>query len=380
MKKFRIVAALLSTMMLLAACGNLDSTSSSSTTPTTSKKKVQTTGQTNSNNYQGVIKDGHYLTSAARGVTNDQDNNTMNLKSFESGLLNVSKKEFKPSKYIFQEGQYLSTSTVQKWVERKSNDNPTGLNPVDNGQKDANKRNPLYLQTIEEQDYMTQDGDNLSLSGMTIGIGLNSVDYYTKEKYGAQYSTNISDEQMTTQGRAIAAEVLKRVRATKGVGKDVPIVIALYKQASDDSLVGGTFFSYSVNDGNNISSWQNINQRNVVFPSAGGSSTSGTSNDESNFENFKTQIQNFFPNLSGVTAQAQYQDDNLAGMNVTITTQFYSQTEIISFTQYLAQVAPKYLPSGVPIDITVQSTDGVQSFLSRDSGQTKFSTHVFGSY
>jgi protein involved in sex pheromone biosynthesis len=379
-KKFRIVAALLSTMMLLAACGNLDSTSSSSTTPTTSKKKVQTTGQTNSNNYQGVIKDGHYLTSAARGVTNDQDNNTMNLKSFESGLLNVSKKEFKPSKYIFQEGQYLSTSTVQKWVERKSNDNPTGLNPVDNGQKDANKRNPLYLQTIEEQDYMTQDGDNLSLSGMTIGIGLNSVDYYTKEKYGAQYSTNISDEQMTTQGRAIAAEVLKRVRATKGVGKDVPIVIALYKQASDDSLVGGTFFSYSVNDGNNISSWQNINQRNVVFPSAGGSSTSGTSNDESNFENFKTQIQNFFPNLSGVTAQAQYQDDNLAGMNVTITTQFYSQTEIISFTQYLAQVAPKYLPSGVPIDITVQSTDGVQSFLSRDSGQTKFSTHVFGSY
>ncbi|MYV16333.1 CamS family sex pheromone protein [Furfurilactobacillus milii] len=380
MKKFRIVAALLSTMMLLAACGNLDSTSSSSTTPTTSKKKVQTTGQTNSNNYQGVIKDGHYLTSAARGVTNDQDNNTMNLKSFESGLLNVSKKEFKPSKYIFQEGQYLSTSTVQKWVERKSNDNPTGLNPVDNGQKDANKRNPLYLQTIEEQDYMTQDGDNLSLSGMTIGIGLNSVDYYTKEKYGAQYSTNISDEQMTTQGRAIAAEVLKRVRAAKGVGKDVPIVIALYKQASDDSLVGGTFFSYSVNDGNNISSWQNINQRNVVFPSAGGSSTSGTSNDESNFENFKTQIQNFFPNLSGVTAQAQYQDDNLAGMNVTITTQFYSQTEIISFTQYLAQVAPKYLPSGVPIDITVQSTDGVQSFLSRDSGQTKFSTHVFGSY
>ncbi|KRL56420.1 MULTISPECIES: CamS family sex pheromone protein [Furfurilactobacillus] len=380
MKKFRIVAALLSTMMLLAACGNLDSTSSSSTTPTTSKKKVQTTGQTNSNNYQGVIKNGHYLTSAARGVTNDQDNNTMNLKSFESGLLNVSKKEFKPSKYIFQEGQYLSTSTVQKWVERKSNDNPTGLNPVDNGQKDANKRNPLYLQTIEEQDYMTQDGDNLSLSGMTIGIGLNSVDYYTKEKYGAQYSTNISDEQMTTQGRAIAAEVLKRVRATKGVGKDVPIVIALYKQASDDSLVGGTFFSYSVNDGNNISSWQNINQRNVVFPSAGGSSTSGTSNDESNFENFKTQIQNFFPNLSGVTAQAQYQDDNLAGMNVTITTQFYSQTEIISFTQYLAQVAPKYLPSGVPIDITVQSTDGVQSFLSRDSGQTKFSTHVFGSY
>ncbi|HAT55686.1 MAG TPA: CamS family sex pheromone protein [Lactobacillus sp.] len=380
MKKFRIVAALLSTMLLLAACGNISTTQSSSSTTTTNKKKVQTTGQTNSDNYQGVIKNGHYLTSSARGVTNDQDNNTMNLKSFENGLLNVSKKQFKPSKYVFQEGQYLSASTIQDWVDRKSSTNPTGLNPVDNGQKDANKRNPMYLQTVEEQDYMTQNGDNLSLSGITIGIGLNSVDYYTKEKYGAQFSTNISDEQMTTQGRAIAAEVLKRVRATKGVGKNVPIVIALYKQASDDSLVGGTFFSYSVNNGDSISSWKGINQRNVVFPSAGGTSSSGTSNDESNFENFKTQIQNFFPNLSGVTAQAQYQDDNLTGMNVNITTQFYSETEIISFTQYLAQVAPKYLPSGIPIDITVQSTDGVQSFLSRDSGQTKFTTHVFGSY
>ncbi|GAB6093595.1 CamS family sex pheromone protein [Furfurilactobacillus curtus] len=378
MKKVRILVALLSTMMVLAACGNINTTQQSPST--TNKKKTQTTGQTDSGNYQGVITNGHYLTSKSRGVTNDQDANQLNLKSFENGLLNVSKKQFKPSKYVFQEGQYLSSGTVTDWLGRKSKDNPDGLNPVDNGQKDADKRNPLYLQAIEEQDYMTQNGNDLKLGGITIGIGLNSVDYYTKEKYGAQYSTKISDEQMKTQGREIAAKVLKRLRRTKGVGADTPIVIALYKQAPDDSLVGGTFFSYDVSDGNALGNWQAINQRNVVFPSAGGTSESGTSNDESNFENFKTQVQNFFPNLSGVTAQAQYQDNNLAGMNVTITTQFYSETEIISFTEYLAQVAPKYLPAGVPIDITVQSTDGVQSFLSRDAGQRKFTTHVFGSY
>ncbi|GEK28071.1 CamS family sex pheromone protein [Furfurilactobacillus siliginis] len=378
MKKFRIVAALFLTTLMLAACGNINTTQN--TPSTVNKKKLQTTGQAGGDNYQGVIKNGHYQVSKSRGVTNDQDANQFNLKSFENGLLNVSKKQFKPSKYIFQEGQYLSTGTVQDWLGRESKDNPDGLNPADNGKKDPDKRNPMYLQAMEEQDYMTQDGDNLKLSGITIGLGLNSVDYYTKEQYGAQYSTKISDEQVQEQGKAIAAKVLQRLRRTKGVGKDVPVIIALYKQAPDDSLVGGTFFNYSVNDGKSIDAWKNIDQRNAVFPSAGGSASSGTSNDESNFENFKTQVQNFFPNLSGVTAQAQYQDDSLSGMNVTITTQFYSQTEVISLTQYLAQVAPKYLPSGVPIDITVQSTDGVQSFLNRDAGENKFTTHVFGSY
>lgn len=378
MKKFRIVAALFLTTLMLAACGNINTTQN--TPSTVNKKKLQTTGQAGDGNYQGVIKNGHYQVSKSRGVTNDQDANQFNLKSFENGLLNVSKKQFKPSKYIFQEGQYLSTDTVQNWLGRQTKDNPDGLNPADNGKKEPDKRNPIYLQAMEEQDYMTQDGDNLKLSGITIGLGLNSVDYYTKEQYGAQYSTKISDAQVQEQGKAIAAKVLQRLRNTKGISKDVPVVIALYKQAPDDSLVGGTFFNYSINNGKSIDSWKNIDQRNAVFPSAGGSASSGTSNDESNFENFKTQVQNFFPNLSGVTAQAQYQDDSLSGMNVTITTQFYSQTEIISLTQYLAQVAPKYLPSGVPIDITVQSTDGVQSFLNRDAGENKFATHVFGSY
>ncbi|GKT03139.1 CamS family sex pheromone protein [Furfurilactobacillus entadae] len=379
MKKFWIGVALLSSMVMLAACGNISKTQSGTTT-TSNSKKTQTTGEANSGSYQGVIKDGHYQTSKSRGVTNDQDDNILNLKSFENGLLNVSKKQFSTSKYIFQEGQYLSTGTVQNWVDRKSKSNPTGLNPEDNGKKDPDKRNPMYLQAIEEQDYMTQDGSNLKLSGMTIGIGLNAVDYYTKEQYGAQYSTKISDADMEAQGKAIAAQVLKRVRAEKGVGKDIPIVIALYKQAPDDSLVGGTFFSYSVNNGSSLGSWKGISQKNVVFPTAGGSSSSSTSNDETNFENFKTQVQNFFPNLSSVTGQGQYENGSLTGMNVTITTQFYSETEIISFTQYLAQVAPKYLPSGVPIDITVQSTNGTQAFLSRDSGSTKFTSHVFGSY
>jgi len=314
-------------------------------------------------------------------VTNSQDSgNTYNLKSFENGMLNVSKKVFSTKKYVFQEGQHLTASTVQNWLDRKSKSNATGLNPTSNGSTSSTGRNPIYIQALEEQDYMTQKNNKLSLGGVTIGIAVNSVDYYKKTQYGATFETKISKPAGEAYAKKAANTVLKRLRK-KSALKNVPIVIAIYRQASNDSLVGGDFIAYSNNKAGatSVSSWTALGEKNYVFPVESGES-SPNSNDESSFSNFKTEVQNFFPNLSGVTAQAHYNGKSLTGMHVNIQTQFYSQTEIISFTQYLQTAAQKYLPSGVPIDITVSSTDGVQSFLNRTTGSKKFTSHVFNSY
>lgn len=367
--------------LFLSACGNLGSSSGTGSGGNSSNKGTQLTGQASQGDYQSVIKNGRYVTSKSRGVNVSQNDNQFNLKSFESGLLTVSKKVYSPSKYIFEEGQYLNTSTVQKWLGRKSKSNPDGLNPVNNKKTGATTRNPIYLQQMEEQDFMKQDGKKLTLSGVTVGLGLNSVDYYEKKNFGSTYETHISKAEANREGRQIANQVLTRLRK-KAALKNVPITIALYRQAPNDSLVGGNFFSYSTNKGTatKINSWKAISEKNYVYPTASSKSNAGNSNDENAFENFKNQIQNYFPNLSGVTAQAHYTNKQLTGMNVSITTQFYSETEIISFTQYLQQAAQKYLPSNAPIDITVSSTEGVQSFLSRDNGAKKFTSHVFNSY
>ncbi len=372
MKKFTIFLAIASSALFLAGCGNLGGLSSSG--PNSNHNRTQLTGHVSNDNYQSVIKNGHYLTSKSRGVDIQQDANQLNLKSFESGLLDLSKKQFPTNKYVFQEGQHLSTKTTEHWLERKSQDS-TGLNPAGKATK-----HPIYLQQLDEQDFLTQHGRHLKLSGMTVGLGINSVYYYKKKKYGPTYKRSISNSTVKTKGRQIAAKVLKRLRQKAGL-KHIPIVIGLYRQASDDSLVGGNFFDYSVNKGSQISSWKPIDEHNYVFPSkTAGKGNSARSNDSNDFSNFKSQIQNFFPNLSGVTAQAHYIDGSLSGMHVQITTQFYSQTEIIAFTQYLQNAAKKYLPNGVPIDITVKSTEGVQSFLARKSGSKSFSAHVFNSY
>jgi protein involved in sex pheromone biosynthesis len=367
LKKLTTATVILMSTFVLASCGFGNKSS----------KNYTTTG-TSSGAYQGVIQNGRYKTSKARGINVSQNDNQYNLKSFENGLTEVSKQVFSPKSYIFQEGQYLNTNTLEAWLGRKTKNNPNGLNPAQGKKSDPN---PVYVQQIEEQDYMTESGNSMKLKGMTIGIGINSEYNYQKKTGGPNFTKKISDAEVEQQGRIAAAKVLKRVRQKPGVG-DVPIVIALYKQAPDDSLVGGSFFAYSKNNGDTLSNWHKLNYKTMVLPKASGTNSTNSANqtDNDSFSNFKSQIQSFFPNLSGVTAQAQYKNGQLNGMHITVTTQFYSQSEITSFTQYIARAAKKYLPHGVPIDIRIQSDSQMQAIVYRNSGSDTFQTHVLTSY
>lgn len=384
-KKINLLVGLGLSALLLTACGNLGSSTGTSTNNTddkTSSSGYQTTGQNSDSEYTGVIINGRYRTNKSRGVGVSQNSdNLLNLKSFESGLTDISKEYFSTKDYVFQEGQTLTKSTVEDWLARKSKSNPDGLNPEDNGKNGENDRNPMYVQQIEEQDYMKEDANGkLTLAGITVGIGMNRKDYYQKEEYGATYVTNISKEEMEKQGKIAAAKVVARLRAK--VGNDIPIVVAMFQQAEMDSLVGGSFYAYTeVKAGSSeISDWTNTDISSYVLPATSTSSVPND-NDASAFNSFKNKIQNFFPNLAGVTAQAKYKNKNLQGLKVTITTQFYSETEITSFTQYVAKAAKTYLPSGIPIDIQIKGSDGtVQSFLAKNAKDSSYYTHVFSSY
>lgn len=382
MKKLKIITSLCISALLLSACGNLGN---GGTTPSVGSNKAtkgyQTTGENNSNDYQGVIQDGHYKTSRSRGMGLIQNSdNLLNLKSFESGLTTISKEQFSTKQYVFQEGQILSRGTINNWLGRKSKKNPEGLNPSDNGKKGENERNPRYIQQIEEQDYMKQTNGKLQLAGMTIGIGMNKKDYYQKEKYGATFETEISKETRVAEGKKAAQKVLQRVRSK--VGNNIPIVIAMFEQSPKDSLVGGSFYAYTVSkSGTDIGTWNETNIKSYVFPATEDNAVPND-NDETSFENFQKQVRNFFPNISNVTGQGQYKDKELQGMSVTITTQFYSQTEITSFTQFVAQAAKSYLPGGIPLDIRINGSNGeTQAFVSTNGSKgSGYYTHVFSSY
>ncbi|MFD1429486.1 CamS family sex pheromone protein [Lacticaseibacillus mingshuiensis] len=384
MKRFWMAVTLLLTAGVLGACSNLGFNDSSESTASSGTKTAtyQTTGTVDSGMYQGVIKNGRYQTSKTRGLatsTNTQSG-TYNIKSMENGLLDLAKKQFSTSKYVFQEGQLITEATAENWLGRKSKDNANGLNPASNGKLDEDTRAPIYLQTLLEQDFMTQSGSKLQLGGIAIALGMNEYDYYQKVKYGATYTTHISDAKLVSEGESMAAEIVARLRRLSGVGKNVPILVTLYKNAGSDALVGGTFFrSVLSTSGSDLGKWSTIDQQNETLPTVNNAKPID-SNVSTDFSDFSEQIENFFPTLAGVTAQAHYEDGSLAGLNISINTQFYSETEIMSFTQYVATTAQKYLPDGAKIEITIASTAGTQALITREAGAKGFYTHVFGSY
>lgn len=382
MKKFIQWSIILLLLPLLAGCGNFGESSLSNHITNSSKtKKTMTTGPSKSGQYSTLLQDGKYHVSPIAGLTSSSDNeNNNNLQAFETGLLAISKKEYSPDKYYFQEGKLISAPVAQKWLARKSANNPQGLNPTDNGEKDPNKRNPIYLQQLLEQDFYTQSEKNYKLSGVTIGLSLNDIDYYRKEQYGSTFETKITDSQRADHGKKMANEIIQRLRQQNNLTQ-VPITIGLYKQNVSDSLVGGSYFAYGVAKAGQktITDWSTIHQQNQVLPVVGNEDPINTT-DADNFSNFKNTIQNYFPNLSGVTAQTHYEDGTLSGMVITINTQFYGSAQICSFTQFVQDAANKYLPQQPAIEIRIQTVQQMQALLTKDYNNKQYNSHVFTSY
>jgi len=360
-------------MFLLASCGQLSETQTTENTTNTGPEKVtvQTTqNQLSTDYYPALIVDGKYQFSQNRGVSLSL-NSTANIKDFEADLLDVAKNVFPTDQYFFQEGQVIDYDTTRLWLGRYSDSNPDGLNPTDNGSTDAATREPIYLEQILEQDYMIQNENGFELAGMAIGLAMNSVDYYKVNDVPMEQA--ISRDKLEEQAKAYANTIITRLRQTEGL-ESIPIVIGIYEQSAQDSPVGGSYLFEGVStEGTAIGEWITRNESKVVFPLQSGTQTE----ESSNFDNFKNEVQDFFPNLNGIVGEGKYVDGQLMSLEIDITTQFYGETEIIAFTQHVTDAAGRFLPQNIPVEITIESINGIESFLTRENDSQGFSYHIF---
>ena len=367
-----------------------ETTTHGSETELAAEEATSTSRQLSDEYYRSLITDGQYQTSANRGATLGTNSN-YNLKAFETGLLEISQEHFSTDNHLIQEGQYLDSSTVNKWLERyrpegkgfnqygdpitvdESSQNLEGLNPQHNGSKEPDERTPIFLESILEQNYVTETENGYKLSGISIGLAMNTVDYYQKKQFDATFETKISEEELIQQGKEMADKIIERMRQVEGL-EEIPIVVGIFKQTPQDSLAGGSYVAEGVseNGSNSVGGWTNLSVKKLVFPLQGGESTELNS-----FQNFKSEVESFFPNLSGVTAEATYIDDTLVKMKVDIVTQFYGETEVIAFTQHVYDQAVKFLPPNIPIEISISSIKGMEAFLARETGENQFYSHVF---
>ncbi|MDM5356854.1 CamS family sex pheromone protein [Peribacillus sp. ACCC06369] len=338
--------------------------------------------------YQTILP---FEPSKARGLVVSNLNTRYDIEEFENGLMRLAQTQFDPEEYLFQEGQTLDSSKISSWLNRKytnsqlkekkkkASDN-VGLNPVDPGKGDIDKRNkdnPIYLAHILEHNYLVKTKDNsVSLGGVVIGLALNSVHYYQKEAYGATYEKTIDSKKVKQEGEKIAAEVLKRLRKMDKL-KNVPITIALFEQNEKSSVVPGNFISYTNIDKNsdNIGKWTNLDEEYFLFPSAGAEKK--YRDDVNTFTNFKEDVEEFFPNFNGVIGRAFYMDDQLQSLNIDIPIQFYGNSEAIGFTQYVAGLVMERFPNYIAVQVSITSVNGPEALIVREANQDEPTVHIY---
>ncbi|MFE4707036.1 CamS family sex pheromone protein [Peribacillus simplex] len=338
--------------------------------------------------YQTILP---FEPSKARGLVVSNLNTRYDIEEFENGLMRLAQTQFDPEDYLFQEGQMLDSSTISSWLNRKYTDSQLkekkmkasenrGLNPVDPGKGDIDKRNeenPIYLAHILEHNYLVKTKDNsVGLGGVVIGLALNSVHYYQKEAFGATYENKIDSKKLKQEGEKIAAEVLKRLRKMDKL-KNVPITIALFEQNEKSSVVPGNFISYTNIDENsdNIGKWTNLNEEYFLFPSAGAEKK--YRDDVNTFTNFKEDVEEYFPNFNGVIGRAFYMDDQLQSLNIDIPIQFYGNSEAIGFTQYVAGLVMERFPNYIAVQVSITSVNGPEALIVREANQDEPTVHIY---
>lgn len=373
MKKLLMGLLIFAFAINLTACGNLkNSNLTNNPANTNGKQKTYQTTVIDKNGYNVLLKDGQYLISPTNGITASNNDNNVDNRSLEVGLLNISHDLFSTDKYVFQEGQVLTPRQVNIWLSRYSKHNKQGLN-----YKKSKKYSPIILNQIFEQDFLVKSGSSYKLGGISLGLALNSVDYYTKVKDGPEYHVNIKKNQQLAYGKKVAYTLIKRLRKISAL-KHIPILIGLFQKTGRDSLIGGNYLAYSIVDTNSskINEWKSVDYSSQVLPTIGDTKPIN-STDAASFSDFKAAIQGYFPNISGVIAKVHYQNKHLKQMNISITTQFYGYAQIESFSRLTLSVAKKYLPNNVPIEIRIESVNNLQATITKNDADDSYYVHVF---
>lgn len=325
------------------------------------------------------IKDDYYRTllpfkkSASRGLIVNNLNTKYDIREAEEGLLRLSTQNFSTDNHFFQEGQYITEDIALSWIRRQSETNPDGLNPEvteEMTDDEIAEKAPIYLAHIIEQNYhVLTDEKKVRLAGISIGLAMNSVYYPRSGK-----DVKISDKVLEEQGTLMAEEIVQRLRAMEGL-ENVPIMIGLFKQESNNTIVPGHYFATVVAEsGKGPSGWKAVDEKHVLFPTSGSDENYRDVNTA--FQNFKQAIDDYFPSFVNVIGRGYYSNGTLRSLEIEVPIQFYGKSETIGFVQYLTGLLSK-LPN-VPIEVSITSINGPEALIVQETGDEEPYVHIYG--
>ncbi|HDC9936906.1 TPA: CamS family sex pheromone protein [Staphylococcus aureus] len=395
----RTLVLLITAIFILAACGNhkddqAGKDNQKHNNSSNQVKEIATDKNVQGDNYRTLLP---FKESQARGLLQDNMANSYNGGDFEDGLLNLSKEVFPTDKYLYQDGQFLDKKTINAYLnpkytkreidkmsekdkkDKKANEN-LGLNPSHEGETDPEKiaeKSPAYFSNILEQDfYGGGDTKGKNIKGMTIGLAMNSVYYYKKEKDGPTFSKKLDDSEVKKQGKQMASEILSRLRENDDL-KDIPIHFAIYKQSSEDSITPGEFITQATAEKSQtkLNEWHNINEKSALLPSS--TAADYDENLNNNFKQFNDNLQSYFSNFTQAVGKVKFVDKKPQRLVVDLPIDYYGQAETIGITQYVTEQANKYFDKIDNYEIRIKDGNQPRALISKTKDDKEPQVHIY---
>ncbi|MCE4964202.1 CamS family sex pheromone protein [Staphylococcus haemolyticus] len=397
----RTLFLIITSIVLLTACGNNNDNKNNQSvnkqetkTDSNSVKTIATDKNVQGDNYRTILP---FKESKARGVLQDNMANSYNGDDFERGLLTLSKDVFPTDDYLYQDGQYLDKDTLNSYLnpkytkkeidkmsekEKESNkaSENLGLNPSHKGEDDPEKiaeQSPAYLSNILEQDfYDSGDTKGKIIKDMTIGLAMNSVYYYQKEKDGETFSKELDDKEIEKQGKQMASEILTRLRANDDL-KDIPIHFAIYKQSDQNSITPGEFIANTTvdDDQTKINKWKKIDQVSALLPSS--TAKKYNENLNNNFKQFNDNLQSYFTNFTQAVGKVKFDGKKPTQLTIDLPIDYYSQAETIGITQYVTEQARKYFDNIDSYEIRIKDGNTPRALISKSKEDKEPQVHIY---
>ncbi|MDO4670696.1 MAG: CamS family sex pheromone protein [Aerococcus sp.] len=325
--------------------------------------------QTEKGYYPAVIKDDQYPLNEARGLSVGTSSQA-NREQMERSTYQMLSETFPTTDYRLREGQVITKDQLSSWLGAKNNDNKDGLNPEKSASDKENDFEPHYLNTILEYDLLGNKQDTKDkLQAISLTLVLNQEDQASADSKVVA----IDKDTAIKQGKTIAQEVLNRLRQ-KEEYKQIPIQFYLFYNAPADDLSGGSVVaSTQVSpDSRAFGDWTTYNTEQVTL----GVDKAPNQEDTTNFERYREEVATVFPELSGLSGVATYEDGKLEQLTITVHTPFDGYSETAALTQQAITKANSTFSKNINIKIKVQGPSG-NTALAERAGGGEFSMMIF---
>ncbi|MED3123557.1 CamS family sex pheromone protein [Bacillus wiedmannii] len=332
MKKMALSFAVVS--LLLGACSNNTISKKDEVIQKDTKEKSMIPRTAVSKDYYRTViplKEQKVINTA-----NIKTNSKLDLAEYENGLMNIAAQQFDTESHVLQLSQYIPEKLVDELV--------------------AKVEAPILTNIIEQDYFGKQNSNELSLSGVVIGLAM---------------SSSVSNEEAMSKGAEVAKQLIEAINKNEKYNKS-PITFAIFKQESTSSLKNGTYIASATVQKNdtNIGNWSTIDEQAYSYPSDEFKQAHGEDN---------TKITEFADAMKGfstgdfipVNAKVSYKKNQMDALNMNIVIKYNGKTELMALTQMAAQSMLDKLPKDAKVQLQIKSESKIEAIIIKEKNSEK---------